>query len=53
MIASKSIGIAPFGNKIPREGTDTPMQLLLQSSHAYTFGNKIPREGTETYNKMR
>ena len=36
-----------FGNKIPREGTETqklnPVQNLI-----YIFGNKIPREGTET-----
>ena len=37
-----------FGNKMPREGTET----ILPQSHLYfqitLFGNKMPREGTET-----
>ena len=38
---------AQFGNKIPREGTETDTcdsQKCIQPG----FGNKIPREGTET-----
>ena len=36
-----------FGNKIPREGTETAKSNNnVQGTHQ--FGNKIPREGTET-----
>ena len=36
-----------FGNKIPREGTETTTSFLLPK-WSVLFGNKIPREGTET-----
>ena len=40
-----------FGNKIPREGTET--EYLKPSRHKkLKFGNKIPREGTETQCQM-
>ena len=39
-----------FGNKMPREGTETLTVMYSPFiSHATTsFGNKMPREGTET-----
>ena len=39
---------SPFGNKIPREGTET---IITKAGNNIIdeFGNKIPREGTETY----
>ena len=36
-----------FGNKIPREGTET-LALAMIDDIVTAFGNKIPREGTET-----
>ena len=35
-----------FGNKMPREGTET-LSLYFQKNRDL-FGNKMPREGTET-----
>ena len=37
-----------FGNKIPREGTETKYHMMHDFSAVKIFGNKIPREGTET-----
>ena len=39
--------ITQFGNKIPREGTETYF-ASYGIVHYIRFGNKIPREGTET-----
>ena len=39
-----------FGNKIPREGTETVAVLNDCKIFFTIFGNKIPREGTETRN---
>ena len=36
-----------FGNKIPREGTETRPEGRFEKA-SVEFGNKIPREGTET-----
>ena len=36
-----------FGNKMPREGTET-IALVTIRFLAILFGNKMPREGTET-----
>ena len=36
-----------FGNKIPREGTETKTHFK-DTNIISIFGNKIPREGTET-----
>ena len=36
-----------FGNKIPREGTETGL-VSINNNFIFVFGNKIPREGTET-----
>ena len=36
-----------FGNKIPREGTETSFANVF--IFHISFGNKIPREGTETH----
>ena len=36
-----------FGNKMPREGTETDTENL-PPCHQTLFGNKMPREGTET-----
>ena len=36
-----------FGNKIPREGTETGFPHVIHPP-LLLFGNKIPREGTET-----
>ena len=39
-----------FGNKIPREGTETEKASDFSSPNLFSkFGNKIPREGTETH----
>ena len=38
--------ILPFGNKMPREGTETKVQII--TILCILFGNKMPREGTET-----
>ena len=40
---------SPFGNKMPREGTET--QERHMNPILYKFGNKMPREGTETESK--
>ena len=38
-----------FGNKIPREGTETSLLVIVLCVVLRDiFGNKIPREGTET-----
>ena len=37
-----------FGNKIPREGTETQAIIFPTILNVSIFGNKIPREGTET-----
>ena len=39
---------ALFGNKIPREGTETFSVPAFNVKPHALFGNKIPREGTET-----
>ncbi len=40
-----------FGNKMPREGTETKTKMFICNCFL-TFGNKMPREGTETFNKV-
>ena len=40
-----------FGNKIPREGTET-LAMIDDIVTASLFGNKIPREGTETEKRL-
>ena len=42
--------ILPFGNKMPREGTETKVQII--TILCILFGNKMPREGTETMNHI-
>ena len=38
-----------FGNKMPREGTETGyLEFIDEKEDGTTFGNKMPREGTET-----
>ena len=38
-----------FGNKMPREGTETVnISYHCTIAHKKEFGNKMPREGTET-----
>ena len=37
-----------FGNKMPREGTETRLSILRNTLEVVGFGNKMPREGTKT-----
>ena len=37
-----------FGNKMPREGTETLAIGYIIVKCNFLFGNKMPREGTET-----
>ena len=45
--AVNSLVVFVFGNKMPREGTET-ISPHLASEISVPFGNKMPREGTET-----
>ena len=47
-IAFSSFIQIEFGNKMPREGTETNVLQSETEIIYHVFGNKMPREGTET-----
>ena len=48
-IAFSSFIQIEFGNKMPREGTETNVLQSETEIIYHVFGNKMPREGTETF----